>query len=120
MRYRARVFQENGIMVRKGMNCLAATALALLLAGCVVYPARGGYYVGGVVTVGPPAIREEAVGVAPYPGYVWAPGYWNWAGGRYVWVSGRWVAPRPGYHWVPHHWVQTPGGWRLERGHWAR
>jgi hypothetical protein len=100
------------------LAAVAAAAALALLSGCVVYPARG-YYVGGVVTVGPPVVREEAVGVAPYPGYVWAPGYWNWAGGRYVWVSGRWMAPRVGYHWVPHRWIQTPGGWRMERGHWA-
>jgi hypothetical protein len=106
-------------VIRRASRLSLAAGLGLaLLSGCVVYPARG--YYAGVVTVGPPVVREEAIGVAPYPGYVWTQGYWNWAGGRYVWVSGRWVAPRVGYRWVPHRWVQTSGGWRMEPGHWAR
>jgi len=89
---------------------------ALLLAGCVVVPARGG----GLVYVEPPAAQVEVVGVAPGPGYVWIGGFWDWAGGRHVWVPGYWGRGRAGYEWVPHRWVAVDRGWRLERGHWRR
>jgi len=90
----------------------------LTLGGCVVTPAR--VYVGGAITVAPPAPRVEVIGVAPAPGYVWIGGYWNWVGERHVWVPGGWRPGRPGYYWVPHRWVAAGGGWRLEQGHWAR
>lgn len=97
---------------------LLGIMLALPLSGCVVAPAP--YDVGATVRVGPPAPIVETVGVAPYPGYVWLGGYWNWTGERHVWVPGRWEAPRRGYHWVPHRWVQAGGGWRMAQGHWER
>lgn len=101
----------------------ATLAAATLLGGCVV---RGSVavpepvvYVGGAVSVAPPAPQVEVIGVPPQPGYVWLGGYWNWVGGRHVWIGGHWAAPRPGYRWVPHEWVRAGGGWRLREGHWA-
>ena len=104
-----------------GLKSGAAALLitASLLEGCVVAPAPG-YYGGAVVTVAPPVAQVEVMGVAPYPGYVWMGGYWNWVGGRHVWVAGHWGPGRPGYRWVPHTWVHVNGGWRLSEGHWAR
>src|SRR4029077_6672436 len=58
--------------------CLACAALA----GCVVAPARP-YYGSEVVAVAPPPPREEFIGVAPAPGYIWIGGYWGWTGGRH-------------------------------------
>lgn len=97
---------------------VAAVVLAAALTGCVVVPADP--YYGGAVTVAPPAPQVEVVGVAPYPGYVWLGGYWNWTGHRHEWVGGHWDAPRPGYRWVPHRWSQGRDGWRLNRGYWQR
>lgn len=99
-------------------NAAIVTALSMTLTACVVYPARG-YYVGGAVAVAPPEPVVETYGVAPYPGYVWTGGYWNWVGGRHVWVGGRWEAPRAGYRWEPHHWVHERDGWHLHQGRWA-
>jgi hypothetical protein len=56
---------------------------------------------------------------APYPNYVWAPGYWYWYGGRYVWISGSWVAPRHGYVYVGARWVYRGDGWEFAPGGWA-
>jgi hypothetical protein len=105
--------------MKAGMG--AVLVACALLGGCIVTPAPG-YYGGGgaVVTVAPPAPQVEVVGVAPYPGYVWMGGYWNWVGGQHVWVAGHWHEGRPGYHWVPHQWVAARGGWRMAPGHWAR
>ena len=100
-------------------NLLAGLAVCAALAGCVVEPARV-HYVGGVVVTEPPAPIVETYGVAPYPGYIWLGGYWNWAGGRHEWVAGHWERPHPGYRWEPHHWERVEGGWRLREGHWAR
>lgn len=96
-----------------------ALALVVSLAGCVVVPADP-YYGGGTVAVAPPPPRAEVVGVAPYPGWIWLGGYWNWTGRRHEWVGGHWDAPRHGHRWVPHHWSQHRDGWRFNRGYWHR
>ena len=98
---------------------LGSLLLSTALCGCVVAPDQS-HYSGGVVMVAPPPPREEVIGVAPNPTYVWFPGYWNWVGGRHEWVAGYWHAPRAGYHWVGHAWVRQGDGWRLRRGHWQR
>jgi hypothetical protein len=62
----------------------------------------------------PPAVAVGPVGVAPGPGYVWVPGYWDWVAGRWVWVEGRWIVPpRPRAVWAP-----PIVEFRLHRGHW--
>lgn len=99
---------------------LLASAVTVALTGCVITPVGPGLYIGGPVAIAPPPVREEVIGVAPYPGYVWAGGYWGWQGGRHVWVGGHWLAGRPGYRWAPHHWEHVGGGWRLAQGRWER
>jgi hypothetical protein len=75
------------------------------------------------VEVVPPPPRVEVV-PEPRPGYVWAPGYWAWEGGRHVWREGHWVVVRPGYYWVPERWMEYRGPrgphWHFEPGHWER
>ena len=89
---------------------LAASMLATACAG-----ASGRVY----VRSGPPPIRAEVVGVAPGPGYVWVPGYYNYNGGGYVWVGGRWDRPpRSRARWVPGHWQRDRRGWYYVQGHW--
>ena len=110
------------------MNCQIKSSLLIVmlissiaLTACVIVPAPAHrYFVGGVVTVAPPPIRREVIGVAPGRGYVWIDGYWSWDGYRHSWNAGRWEAPRPGYRWAPHHWYHQRDGWHLEEGHWAR
>jgi len=99
-------------------NLAAAATFSALLSACVVYPT--GEYYGATASYAPPAPQYETVGVAPYPGYFWIGGYWNWSGGRYAWVPGRWSAPRPGYHWVGPRWDHVGRGWRQTRGGWRR
>lgn len=103
---------------------VTSTVLACSLSACVVAPPRAaGYrasYSAGVVLRAPPAPIVERYGVAPYPGYVWLGGYWNWVGERHVWAPDHWAAPRPGYRWVPQVWVRSGNGWRLREGRWAR
>jgi hypothetical protein len=97
-------------------SCLS---LAVALAACVIVPDQR-HDAGGVVMVAPPPPREENIGVAPVPGYVWMGGYWGWVGDRHEWVPGHWAAPRAGRHWVGHQWVRQGDGWHMRPGHWER
>lgn len=111
-----------------------ALAAGLFATGCVVVPARGGYYggapggaqaeggyySGGPVAVAPPPMHAEVITVAPGPAYIWIGGFWNWVGHRHAWVGGRWEQQRPGHHWVPHQWHRDGPGWRAAPGHWRR
>jgi WXXGXW repeat (2 copies) len=109
--------------MKRRNSLTAGLALALFagtaMQGCVVVPDQR-HYADGVVIVAPPPAREEAIGAAPSPDYVWIAGYWNWVGSRYDWVGGRWAPGRTGYHWVAHQWVRQGDGWRLKSGHWER
>ena len=73
-----------------------------------------GIAVGGPPPPPPPAVVVSPVGVAPGPGYVWVPGYWDWVGDQWVWVDGRWILPpRPRAVWI------APAlEFRWHRGHW--
>ena len=75
------------------------------------------------IDIAPPPPQVEVI-PAPRPGYVWAPGYWAWQGGRYIWVAGRWVPVHRGYYWMPDRWVEYRGPrgphWHFELGHWER
>lgn len=64
------------------------------------------------------AVTEQKP-ASPAPNYVWASGYWYWAGTRYVWVPGYWVAPRPGYVYVTGRWTLVNGVWIYRPGGWA-
>ncbi len=67
---------------------------------------------------GPPAPIVERYGVRA--GYVWAPGYWRWNGGRYGWRAGYWVPERIGYRYAPARWEACGPRWCYHRGYWAR
>src|SRR5262245_9298433 len=45
------------------------------------------------VRMAPPPMRVEVRPMAPSPRHVWAPGYWQWRGGRHVWMAGSWIVP---------------------------
>ena len=71
------------------------------------------------IRIAPPAPRHEVVPVGR-PGYVWAPGYWDYRHKRYQWVSGHWVRERPGYHYNAPQWVQRGDRWTRTDGRWER
>jgi hypothetical protein len=94
-------------------------SLLLIAAGTVAVPVAS---YGGVaidIEVAPPPVQIETV-PPPRTGFVWAPGYWMWEGGRHVWVPGRWIHERRGWHWMPEAWVQVGARWHFQRGHWER
>lgn len=67
----------------------------------------------------PPQPRYERV-PRLRPGYVWAPGYWDWRGNRHEWIRGTWLRDRPGFTYEPPHWRQRDGHWYLEQGRWEQ
>ena len=91
----------------------AALLLGTFSSACAV---RSAY----VVTYAPPPPRYAIVGVAPGPGFVWTEGFWDWRGGGYAWVPGRWMRPpRPHAVWVPGVWVaRGRRGYAFRPGHW--
>jgi hypothetical protein len=100
----------------KQRQWLAALGIALAMG---LSPALSSAAVGIDIEIAPPAPQVEVV-PAPRVGYVWAPGYWEWRGGRHVWVGGRWMHERAGYRWVPERWEQRGNRWHFEHGHWDR
>jgi hypothetical protein len=108
--------QENGEMKNFGKALIVGLSLA---GSAVMAPMVASAGVGIDITVAPPAPRVEVV-PPPRPGFVWAPGYWEWRGGAHVWIPGRWMGERRGWHWVPDRWEQRGDHWHHRRGHWER
>ena len=105
---------------RRSLLVFALATNTIVLSACAEEVVAGPRYRGEVVTVAPPVVQSEVIGVAPHPGWIYQPGYWDWVGGRHVWVHGAWVAGRPGYRWEPHAWVREGNGWHLREGYWVR
>lgn len=100
---------------------VAAMLALAFVGGCAVYPAGyvGGAVGGVYVDAAPPAPLYDPITVSPGIGFIWVPGFWNWAGSRYVWTSGRWERPPHGYnHWRPGAWHRTQRGYRWTGGRW--
>jgi len=102
-------------MLKKTLVC---TALALgSLAGLA--PAVAQAQITAIVRVAPPPPVEELTPDAR-PGYIWAPGYYEWRDDRYVWRRGHWMAERSGYEYREPRWVQRGNGeWYLVGGDWV-
>ncbi len=87
-----------------------ATVAVFFLSSCTV----------GVVATHPPYAREEIVGVAPGPDYVWVGREYAWRNGAYVEVPGYWA--RRAYAnavWTPGHWHRNgESAYRWVPGHW--
>lgn len=68
----------------------------------------------------PPDLPDYEQPPAPAPGYLWAPGYWNYAPGNFFWVPGTWVlAPAPGLLWTPGYWGFAGGLFLWNAGYWG-
>src|ERR1700736_5026410 len=89
--------------------------LVMLLAGVGFFSASAQVY----VTVRP--AWHRVVRPAGPPGGVWINEDWEYRGGRYVEVGGRWaMPPHPGWVWVPGRWVHERKGYQWIPGRWRR
>jgi hypothetical protein len=107
-------FAPASAFLRRSARWGGPALAALLLAGCVEYPRRTVMVYGA-----PPPVREEVVGIAPGPGYLWIRGHWAWREGRYVWIGGRWASsPRAGAIWIDGRWENHGGNYVFVEGYW--
>lgn len=94
---------------------------ALLAAGSVLTlaPTIANAQYSAVVRVAPPPPLQEVV-PADRPGFVWAPGHYDWRDNQYVWIRGHWMPRREGYVYREPRWIQRPDGdWALIGGDWV-
>ncbi len=69
----------------------------------------------------PPPLPEYDQPACPGDGYIWTPGYWDYASAGYYWVPGAWVdAPYEGALWTPGYWAYDRGHYAYYRGYWGR
>lgn len=68
----------------------------------------------------PPPLPEYQQPPDPGDGYIWTPGYWNYASAGYYWVPGVWVeAPYTGALWTPGYWGYAHNHYCFFRGYWG-
>src|SRR6478736_2178029 len=96
---------------------IATGTAALLSLGAIALPSAAMADVAVSVHFGPPAPVYEHV-PAPRPGYVWAPGHYEYRHSRYVWTGGHWIGERPGYAYHAPSWVERNGRWYYSDGRW--
>jgi hypothetical protein len=69
----------------------------------------------------PPALPVYAQPPMPEEGYIWTPGYWQWASpAGYYWVPGTWILP-PAVDvlWTPPYWGWSDGLYLFHAGYWG-
>lgn len=101
-----------------------------LVTGLVAFDANINAQAAGGVTIGstiyvdtPPPVVVHEIEPDPRPGYVWAPGYYEYRGNGYKWKKGKWLKAREGVKYVPAQWYEdeddrgyyfVPGEWKHE------
>ncbi|MGB8909125.1 MAG: hypothetical protein WCC84_10290 [Candidatus Cybelea sp.] len=100
---------------------LSAIIVTILIAALpVAAPAQFSVGVGFTVGQPPPPLPVVSQPPAPYPNYMWTPGYWAWGSAGYFWVPGTWVAPPSvGMYWTPGYWGAASGGFGWNTGYWG-
>lgn len=69
----------------------------------------------------PPPLPDYQQPPCPGDGYIWTPGYWNYASTSYYWVPGVWTrAPYVGALWTPGFWAFLAGRYVYHPGYWGR
>ncbi len=100
---------------------LATTLLASPMMLASPIPASAQAEIGISVQIAPPILPYYAQPPLPELGYIWTPGYWQWAQqGGYYWVPGTWILPPSvGMLWTPPYWAWANGGYLFHAGYWG-
>jgi len=94
-----------------------AVAVALAAAPAI---SQAQVYLGVTIDTPPPLIPTYTQPPAPYPNYMWEPGFWQWGTAGYFWVPGTWTAPpATGLYWTPGYWGASGPGWAWHPGWWG-
>jgi hypothetical protein len=77
--------------------------------------------IGVSVGFAPPAIPVYEQPICPTDGWLWTPGYWDYADdGGYFWVPGTWVEPpQVGFLWTPGYWGWGGSAFLWHGGYWG-
>ncbi len=68
----------------------------------------------------PPPLPDYDQPPDPGDGYIWTPGYWDYASAGFYWVPGAWVqAPYEGALWTPGYWAYTNNRYAYFPGYWG-
>jgi hypothetical protein len=102
------------------MNIKRTLLAGAMLASSMLTACASQAYVAYAVPPPPAApYAVGAVGYAPGPGYVWADGFWDLHGSRWVWVRGEWRRPPRGHAaWVRPYWEPHGRSYRFHKGYW--
>ena len=96
---------------------LACTALSSLSVPSAAF-AQGGIEMS--ITLAPPALPDYEQPPMPGDGYIWTPGYWQYAAQGYYWVPGTWVQPpMVGLLWTPGYWGWSGGFYLWNAPYWG-
>jgi hypothetical protein len=105
------------------MRAFRFLSIPLIAVFLLAIPAPSNAQVTIGLTIGqppPPLPVYNSIPPAPYPNYMWTPGYWAWGPAGYYWVPGTWVAPpQTGLYWTPGYWGWTGSGYGWNDGYWA-
>ncbi|MBK6866846.1 MAG: YXWGXW repeat-containing protein [Burkholderiales bacterium] len=74
-------------------------------------------YISVQIGTPPPPPRYEVVPAAR-PGWVWAPGHYEWVHNNHIWRRGHWVQARPGHVYVPAAWRAQGQRWVYQPPRW--
>jgi hypothetical protein len=105
--------------MKSAVSTVIVAALLVAASSAMLAPTHAYAQVNLNIIIGnpPPPPRYEVV-PRPRPGYVWAPGYWNWNGRDHDWRGGHWERAREGQVYYRPQWVQADNGWRFQEGGW--
>ena len=100
---------------------LAATILPAAIVLWAPAPAFAQLGVVVSVRVAPPMLPVYAQPPMPEEGYIWTPGYWQWAArSGYYWIPGTWILPPSvGALWTPPYWGWDSGVYVFHAGYWG-
>ena len=105
------------------MRAFSTIWIAVVAVFLLAIPAPSSAQVTIGFTIGqppPPLPYYDSIPQAPYPNYMWTPGYWAWGPAGYYWVPGTWVQPpQTGLYWTPGYWGYNNGGYGWNPGYWG-
>lgn len=103
------------------MKRILYIAMAIVISIAAFAPLQASAQVNfNLILSSPPPVPIVETVPAARPGYLWAPGYWNWNGNKHVWTEGHWEQVRQGQRYERTEWRREGDKWRLREGGWKK
>jgi WXXGXW repeat (2 copies) len=113
------------MIASRHMNFKGLLLAATILPGPLIIttPIAATAQIGAVITYAlpPPVLPVYAQPPMPEDGYIWTPGYWQWAApAGYYWIPGTWIMPpAANVLWTPPYWGWSDGLYLFHAGYWG-